>query len=252
MSFTTFLLLFICVVLVLTAVIGGTIWRRLSQQERRKGDPARERSEALFKSMFPDLQPYFHPRNLVMFVDSYLLRGAREGSRWHKPAGLGVELAEWVAGGNRERVRLLDQTGNLVAQIDYEPLPKGAVIRFGKGNFTVDLSKRREPRVRYWHPEREFKWRGEGLWQFTNRMADRSFETNEQRTRWSDESLSSSSSSSTSSGSTAGAVFAGAGGAFAGAGASAAWDAPDAHSGGVGETAASSDAAPESSSSTAY
>jgi hypothetical protein len=38
----------------------------------------------------------------------------------------------------------------------------------------------------YWHPDREFKWKGPGRWTFTSRVADDSIDTDDHGTSWSD------------------------------------------------------------------
>src|SRR6188768_627842 len=60
---------------------------------------SKRRDEALFASMFPDLQPYFHPERLVEFVRAQ--RSRKRGSvttsgstTWENPPGLGVHLLE--------------------------------------------------------------------------------------------------------------------------------------------------------------
>lgn len=213
----------------LCGVLGQVIHRRFKRGQE-SGDAAalgngQARSEALFKSMFPDLQPHFHPRNLLAYVTARRHRSKQDrGRRWDRPAGFKVAHAEFAPAGQRERVRLFDDAKKLVAEFDYEAQPKGAVIRLGKGKFTVDLAKPKAPQVRYWHPDREFKWDGEGRWKFTTPMADRPIETNNDRTRSSSDSRSSSSSATAASAAAAAAVLVGAGGAFGGGGSSSSWD----------------------------
>lgn len=216
----------------LCGLLGGLTHRRFKRGQKT-GDAAavgnsQARSEALFKSMFPDLQPHFHPRNLVAYVTARCQRSKRDSERrWDRPAGFKAAYAEFAKAGQRERVRLFDDAKKLVIEFDYETQPTGAVIRLGKGKFTVDLAKPKAPKVRYWHPDREFKWDGEGRWKFTTPIADRPIESANDRTRSSTDSRSSSSSSSTATAAAtaaAAAVLVGAGGAFGGGGSSSSWD----------------------------
>jgi uncharacterized membrane protein YgcG len=95
-------------------------------------------------------------------------------------------------------------------------------VRVGKGKLTATLNGP-EPRVRYWHPDREFKWTPRN-WKFTTRIADREVESSDSGTSFSSDSSSSSSTSSIATGAAAAAGIAAAGGAFDGGGASQAWD----------------------------
>ncbi len=186
---------------------------------------ARERGEALFKSMFPDLQPYFHPTKLIEYVwarraQNTELHGPRT---WASPPGFGeAASADIDVVKDRERVRLKDAAGAVLTEFSYDNHAEGGVIRVGKGKFTVNIVER-ERRVRYWHPDREFKWKN-GAWTFESRMSESSIESSsDSSSSFSDRS---SSSSSTSTAATAAAATAGivaAGGAFDGGGASQSW-----------------------------
>ena len=198
-----------------------------------------ERNEALFRSMFPDLQPLFHPEKLVQFVNARRSRGAAtSASVWKAPPGFAADRAEIQPDGAREKVRLLDAAGALLADFLFEDHPEGGVLRYGKGKFTVNV-RDAVPRVRYWHPDREFKWSRKKGWWFFNRMAEESFSSSDRS--YSD----SSSSSSDSRGAAAAAGIVAAGGTFDGGGASQAWD-----DGGRG--AESSTSAAESAPATSY
>lgn len=195
----------------------------------RKSRAEAKRGEALFQSMFPELQPYFHPRKLIPFVRARLDRKAQPG-RWKNPAGFEVDTAEMLeAVEGRERVRLLDATGEMLAEFTFEDHAEGGALRVGKGKLTVNVRDPNNPRVRYWHPDREFKWKG-GKWTFQSRMADRDIESSDSGTSFSSDSSSSSSSSAARTAAVAGGIAA-AGGAFDGGGASAAWDGAGGESG---------------------
>lgn len=231
------------------------------------------KAEAYFKSMFPDLQPWYHPQKLVEFVSARRRRRAaasQRGEQWENPPGLGVAMARLKRHGGRERVRLADTNGTPLTEFVYEDHPGGGVLRVGKGKFVLRLQDATNPEVRYWHPEREFTWTRKGGWRFTTRVAEQSFDADDHGVRWSKDrdSRSSSSSSgsrfdddssqngwssdresrsSSSSGDTARIASAGmlaAGGAFGGAGASENWD-----RNGAAETREANDA---TASSTAY
>ena len=217
-------------------------------QRRREKSAATEkaRNEALFCSMFPELQPHYHPERLVEFVAARIkgkanARGKREWD-WNNPPGFPGLRANFAATDKGERVTLTGPDGKAVSEFLYEAAPAIGVMRVGKGKLTVDLSNRPAPRVRYWHPEREFKWSLKG-WVFKTPIADEPFSSS------SPESSNSSFTSSSDSRSATTAALAGAGGAFDGGGAAGGWDAPS--SGGATPDAAAGGGA-DSTSATAY
>ena len=180
-----------------------------------------KKSEALFRSMFPDLQPHFHPRRLLEFVRARrAARPPQSGKAWKNPPGFDADRAEIRFDNGVERVQVLDAAGALLAQFVFEEHPEGGVLRVDKGKFTVNPAK---AAVRYWHPEREFKWKN-GVWTFQTRVSDRSIDSSDTGTSYSSGSSSSSSPSSTATAAAAGAGIAAAGGTFDGGGASAGWD----------------------------
>ncbi len=182
---------------------------------------AGRRAEALFVSMFPELQPHFHPERVIEFVRARQAKTpAREGRTVRNPKGFEAAAAEVrFDGEDRELWRLLDAAGAVLAQFRYEDHREGAALRVGQGKITVTLQDRARPRVRYWHPEREFKWQ-ERVWIFQTRMSESSFESSSES---SSTSTGSSSSAATAVAATAGIVAAG--GAFDGGGASQSWTA---------------------------
>jgi len=208
----------------IAAVIGAGVFQFVMGVRTQRRNVAR--NEALFVSMFPDLQPYFHPTKLIEFVRARLASRPPQGGKvWKNPPGFGVEDASIGFDNGRESVQLRDAQGQVLADFFFEEHPEGGVIRFGKGKFTVNL-REQVPRVRYWHPDREFKWSQPKGWTFVTRVADEPFSRSD-----SDSSSSSSSGSSRDSsisGTTAAAAGAAgivaAGGAFDGGGASQAWD----------------------------
>jgi hypothetical protein len=152
------------------------------------------------------------------------------------------------------------ERGARLATFRFEPQADGAVLRMGAGKFTVDLGNPADPAVRYWHPEREFKWSRRGGWRFKTPVAEKPFDSSDRGTSWSDTS----SSSDTSRTVATAAAVAGLGGTFDGGGASAGWDgaaspgdgaeapsataAGDADSGGDGSGDSGSDSGSDSSS----
>ena len=81
---------------------------------------AGERSEAYFRSMFPELQPHYHPEKLVRFVRER--NGSKKivgGYTWRNPPGFETAAAVVVMAGGREGIRLMDRAGALVAEFDY-------------------------------------------------------------------------------------------------------------------------------------
>ena len=207
-------------------VIGGIILFKVIQVRlKARGEAAaQEKGEALFRSMFPELQPHFHPRNAIAYVLRRGGNGAKAG-RSRNPEGFdGAAEAEVDLADGKERVTLLDAGGATLASFLYEDKPDGGVLRIGKGKMTVTLPPAGENRVRYWHPDREFKWK-RGVWSFTSRMADRDIESGDSdRTSFSSDSSSSSSFDSGARSTAAAAGIVAAGGAFDGGGANASWD----------------------------
>jgi hypothetical protein len=185
---------------------------------RKRAENARK-NEALYQSMFPDLQPHFHPTGLHEFVTAWRARkSATEPYTWTNPPGFtGAAMANVLIGTKGELVRLLDSGGALITEFALARHNEGAAIRVGEGKFTVSTEDTQDKRVRYWHPNREFKWSQRKGWRFTTPVADRSFDSNDIGTSYS-------STSTTSRDAAAAAGVVGQGGTFDGGGASAGWD----------------------------
>lgn len=226
--FPAFFVLFVLFA-VAFAIVQSRRRRASGESAGAKAGSAGERSEAYFRSMFPELQPHFHPEKLVRFVRER--NGSKKivgGYTWRNPPGFETAAAVVVMAGGREGIRLLDAAGALVAEFDYEQQQGGAALRVGRGKLTVVLEPGNNPRVRYWHPQREFKWSRTGGWQFITPVTEESIDSDDSGTRWSSDSRSSSSSLGTAAAAGAAAVLvSGAGGAFAGGGASDQWDTAD-------------------------
>ena len=186
------------------------------------GPPPADKPEALFVSMFPELQPHFHPEKLVAYVAARRGRTpARGGFTWKDAPGFGGPSVDIRFVKEREECALMDAAGQVLARFRFESTPDGGVLRLGDGKLTVTLKDPRDPAVRYWHPEREFKWTRRGGWRFKTPIADRPIASSDRDTSWSDDS----SSASDGFGRTATAAgLAGLGGTFDGGGASAGWD----------------------------
>ena len=211
-------------------------WRKSRDRDHGSGTapatPPAQRSDAYFRTMFPELQPYFHPEKVVRFVrERNGTRDVVDGYTWRDAPGFNTATAVAAISGGRERIRLSDSGGATLAEFDYERQPNGAALRVGRGKLTAVLEGGNNPRVRYWHPEREFKWSRKGGWQFTTPMTESAFDSDDRGSRWSNDSASPASSSSSGSGgrvaaaAATAALVSGAGGAFAGGGASDQWDA---------------------------
>ena len=183
---------------------------------------ANKRQEALFVSTFPELQPNFHPQKVLDFIAAWRSRTPKpDAIVWNNPPGFGpsrVRLIPKSAKG--QPAELLDAADAVVASFILQDHPEGGVIRMGSGKFTASV---RDAAVRYWHPQREFKWSKAKGWRMINSLADRPIDSNDHGTSFASDS-SSSSSSSFSPGTRAAAAVAGAGGTFDGGGSSASWD----------------------------
>jgi hypothetical protein len=101
----------------------------------------------------------------------------------------------------------------------------------GEGKFRVTRAPGVK-RVRYWHPDREFKWTPDA-WQFVTRLSEQPIDSTDRGVSFSDSSPSSTSSGVATTAAAAAGIAA-AGGAFDGGGASSSWD--DARSGSDSET----------------
>lgn len=216
-----FLILGIAVVLVIGLLRAV---KRANASAARMVEEQRQRMEALFRASFPELQPHFHPARVDEYVRGRIARKApARGTTWKNPPGFpAAAAAEIVLDGLRDKVRLVDATGARLAEFVYEEHPEGGVVRYGKGKFTVNV-KGPAPRVRYWHPDREFKWTP-STWKISSRLADQSLSSDTSSSSSDDYSPSSSSiSRGAAAGAAAGGIIA-AGGTFDGGGASAAWD----------------------------
>jgi uncharacterized membrane protein YgcG len=209
---------------VFVAFIAFNLWNA-RRALRAEGD-RKARDEALFVSMFPDLQPHFHPKKLIEYVRARRASmPPKAGKTWKLPPGFGVHDADIRFDNGKEQVRLRDAAGSVLAMFLFEEHQEGGVIRFGKGKFTVNI-REAAPRVRYWHPDREFKWSQPKGWTFVTRMADEPFSgssssSDSSSSGWSDSSRTA---AGVAAGAAAGAAIAGAGGAFDGGGASQGWD----------------------------
>ena len=109
-------------------------WRRRKDGDRLAGPaaakPPAQRSDAFFRTMFPELQPYFHPEKVVRLVrERNGTRNVTDGHTWRNLPGFETATATVVISGGRERIRLTDSAGALVAEFDYERQPNGDAPR---------------------------------------------------------------------------------------------------------------------------
>jgi hypothetical protein len=210
---------FIVVAVVMVAIIAYRIVRSV----RGKRDRTRswEKQEALFQATFPELQPYFHPRSVLEFVNAWRARPMNPGAfEWKNPPGLGVGRARFSAAGEKgQPVELLDSAGTAVSRFILQDHDQGGVIRIGPGKLTANV---RDAAVRYWHPEREFKWSRAKGWRLITQLADRPIDSTDRGTTFSSSSDSPSVTTTAAAAAATGAVL-GAGGAFDGGGASEGW-----------------------------
>jgi len=250
------------VLIVVLMVIVGTanylyVQARKAKKSKPPGDPlglvagrnaGNKRQEALFVSTFPELQPHFHPEKILQFVNAWRARAVQPGTiEWNNAPGFGSSRVRLMPKSEKgQPAELLDAAGAAISSFILQDHAEGGVIRLGSGKFTVNL---RDAAVRYWHPQREFKWSKAKGWRMINSLADRPIESNDRGTSFSSDSPSSSSSwsSSSSTARTAGAVV-GAGGAFDGGGASDSWDAASTS----GESSGSSESSESTESRTSY
>jgi hypothetical protein len=165
--------------------------RHLAEQKAQAEDA--EKAEAMFKSMFPELQPHFHPSRVVEHVQARVRRGP-VGGTWEDPPGFPAAKRAVIEDTPKgERTVLEDASGAYLAEFLYLEGDRPDVLgllRIGPAKYRVTLGDR----ASYWHPHREFKWKGPGRWTFTSRVADDSIDSDDRGTSWSDTSSSSTSS----------------------------------------------------------
>ena len=213
--------------LIFVVVVGGIVF--LFGLAVRAGKKLSAKQEAYFVSMFPDLQPYYHPKNVLEFVRARLAQApARSGMTVRSPPGFPAAHEAQVSfdidkkGRERETWRLLDASGQELSQFFFQTDEKDGMVRVGNGKFRVSRVASVK-RVRYWHPDREFKWTPDA-WKFVTRLSEDPIDSTDRGTSFSDSGSSSSSTSTAAATAAAAAGVAAAGGTFDGGGASAAWD----------------------------
>ena len=211
---------------------------RSARKAREESSARAARQEALFQATFPELQPHFHPEKVLEYVTARRARaGPLAGTRWKNPPGFpAAAVAEVAADAKGEAVRLLDAADHVLARFVFQDHAEGGVLRIGPGKLTANL---RDAAVRYWHPEREFKWSRAKGWRVISALSDREIESSDRGTSFSSSS-DGPSATSTAAAVAAGSAVAGAGGAFDGGGSSQSW----------GEATASADASGDSASDT--
>ena len=165
------------VILVIVGVVIFVVRKALKASNAKFAQMKREmeaRTEALFKAGFPELQPHFHPKSVYEYAKAHAARkSSGDKSKWRNPPGFTLAtFADVQPDGPKDRVRLLDAQDAELASFVFEDHAEGAALRVGKGKFTVGL-KSPEPKVRYWHPEREFKWTPNS-WNMKSPLAEQS------------------------------------------------------------------------------
>jgi hypothetical protein len=226
---------------------------KAARREEELRAQARERDEALFVSMFPELQPHFHPAKLLEFAEEIEVReefnNLKAPITWTQPNGFAAATMDLSPDSGRTLCQVKDAAGAVLTSFQYEPHPEGGVLRVGKGKLTV-TTKDEVPRVRYWHPDREFKWSQNKGWRFTTRVAENEF-SRDSDSSFRDRGDTSSSGYTTAAAAAAGtAALVAAGGTFDGGGASQSWE----EGGGAGssEGGTASESTASESSTTAY
>jgi len=180
------------------------------------------KQEALFRATFPELQPYFHPQNVLQFVSGWRARRPGDAAfEWKDPPGFRTPLMKAAAADEKGRQIELRGVAGLLASFVLQPHPEGAVMRLGAGKFTINV---RDKAVRYWHPEREFKWSRAKGWRLVNALSKRPIDSSDRGMTFATDTPSSSGSPGTAAAAGAAAAVVGLGGTFDGGGASAAWD----------------------------
>jgi uncharacterized membrane protein YgcG len=215
------LMLYIFVGLFAVLIVGVIVGIR---KDAARGSASRQRQEALFQASFPELQPYFHPENVLAFAQAWFARPYASGDfEWERPTGFAAAArARFTKVDKGLQAEMLDGAGNVLTRFLLQDHHEGAALRIGPGKMTVNL---KDSAVRYWHPQREFKWSKAKGWRVINALSDRGIDSTDHGTTFSSDSSSSSSSAASDVAAVAGvAAVVGAGGAFDGGGSSASWD----------------------------
>ena len=186
---------------------------------------AHKRQEALFVTTFPELQPHYHPERILEFVNAWRARTPRtEPVVWNNAPGFGASRVRLQPANDKgQKAELLDTADVVLASFVLQQHAEGGVIRLDPGKLTINV---RDAAVRYWHPQREFKWSRAKGWRVINSLSERGIDSNDRGMSFSDSPSSSSSSTATAAtAAVAGAaVVTGAGGAFDGGGSSDSWE----------------------------
>jgi hypothetical protein len=217
----------IAIPLVFAVVVAGIVAKIVSDRRiaRFRAERDRERAardDAFFQTSFPELQPYYHPFRVLQFVSAWRKRPlAPEGFEWESPPGFDVSRARFAAQGPKGApVELFDAAGTMVSRFLIQDHDEGGAVRVGPGKLTVNV---RNSAVRYWHPQREFKWSLLKGFRMMTSMSSRAIETGDLGMAFSTQT-SYSSSDRTAAAAAGVAAVAGAGGAFDGGGSSSSWD----------------------------
>lgn len=189
----------------------------------RRQKERREKQEALFKATFPELQPHLHPEEVLQFVSAWRKRPASpEPFEWRHPRGFASATARFARAGDKgQPAEIVDEGGEVLARFVVQDHPEGGALRIGPGKLTVNVQNES---VRYWHPEREFKWsRVKGFRMITS-LSNRGIVSTDQGTFYSSSDRSYSASTAATAAAAGAAAVTGAGGAFDGGGSSQSWD----------------------------
>ena len=190
---------------------------------RAGGHAAQRRQEALFVSTFPELQPHFHPEKVHAFVNAWRARTPQPAALvWGNPPGFGpARVRLHPATDKGQKAEIVDAADAVIAAFMLQPHPEGGVIRLDPGKLTVNV---RDAAVRYWHPQREFKWSRAKGWRVINSLSERGIDSNDRGMSFSESTSSSSTATSAAAAAAGAAVVTGAGGAFDGGGSSSSWE----------------------------
>ena len=133
---------------VIMVVINLLLSRRRVLALQREGD----KSEALFKTMFPELQPHFHPSSVVDYVIARIGKGKAFKGPWPPrgfPAATTAILEQTPKG---ERTILKDAAGATLGEFLFDwgdKSPTVGIVRVGKGKFRVKHRAGKAPWASY-------------------------------------------------------------------------------------------------------
>jgi hypothetical protein len=134
----------------------------------------------------PTCSRYYHPQQALRLRGRAPHGNVFRAEPTRNPPGFAGATADVrVEKTGAKSVRILDADGHAPHPVRLREAQRGRGDPRRQGQVHRDHTRNpREPRVRYWHPEREFKWTPL-TWKFKTSVADRPFESGDSRSSFS-------------------------------------------------------------------